>query len=159
MTCVLVPVLVSVLGKGTRSLLTQLSRIQKLPCSWRRVCRPQDSLARRRDLSLQTPRTRFAPGSLARNLGFFFFFHAEQGGTLGLSGFVLLLQGSSWALLQSSPGCLEESCGVCTIRTKQAALWWLTVGEKLATEGKACPERPARLTAGLLGALEPLELL
>lgn len=68
-------------------------------------CRPQDSLARRRDLSLQTPRTRFAPGSLARNLGFFFFLHAEQGGTLGLSGIVLLLQGSSWALLQSSPGC------------------------------------------------------
>ena len=157
MTCVLVPILVSVPGRGMRSLLTELSRIQKLPCSGAHRCRPQDSLERWRDLSLQSPRTRFPPGSLARNPGFFFFFfslHAEQGGTLGLAGFVLLLQGSSWALLQSSPGCFGWFGG------KRWRLHHLNqtggplvanVGEKLATEGKACPERPARLTAGLLG--------
>ena len=48
-----------------------------------------------------------SPWVLGKKSGLFFFFflHAEQGGTLGLAGFVLLLQGSSWALLQSSPGC------------------------------------------------------
>ncbi|CAN0474412.1 unnamed protein product, partial [Rangifer tarandus platyrhynchus] len=39
--CVLVPILVSIPGKGTRCLLTQLSRIQKLPCSGpERSCSP-----------------------------------------------------------------------------------------------------------------------
>ena len=154
MTCVLVPILVSVPGRGMRSLLTELSRIQKLPCSGAHRCRPQDSLERWRDLSLQSPRTRFPPGSLARLGWASTLATAEQGGILGLAGFVLLLQGSSWALLQSSPGCFGWFGG------KRWRLHHLNqtggplvanVGEKLATEGKACPERPARLTAGLLG--------
>ena len=95
------------------------------------------------------------PWVLGKKSGLFFFsLHAEQGGTQGLAGFVLLLQGSSWALLQSSPGCFGWFGG------KRWRLHHLNqtggplvanVGEKLATEGKACPERPARLTAGLLG--------
>ena len=99
--------------------LPQRSRIQKLllllGAEFQRAGRergsrrPQGSLARGRDLSLQTPRTLFPLGPWQEIRAVFFTLLTRlQPRTCRFCSWrevVLLLQLSSWALLQSCPGC------------------------------------------------------
>ncbi|XP_057594389.1 uncharacterized protein LOC130855211 [Hippopotamus amphibius kiboko] len=172
---------VSIPGKGTtRSLLTAPTTTTvknsetALPLGCRVLARVsrggvEDPLPGEREGPLPSDSTDpVSPGSLARNPCFIL--HPSQGCTLGPAGFVA---GEKFSFCREVPGLcseaardvlvgLEESCGVCTIGSKQAAPWWLTVGGKLATDGKACPNRPRQLTARLrrfAGAIEPLKQL